>query len=501
VLATIEVPVRIPFPERIPYFGAVAAATLLFGIQLLQGTDNFFAFLCFLYIMVTVAAFNAAGGMYRPAGAYIGFTALLTALIGFAAKAYFHEAADSNLREPLRTMEVYLAGSCAMWMAASVERAMRPARPLVGRWFPLVSLRSVYLGAAIIGTFSNLLWIVSPGLTGIFAFARKLDDLVPFAIILGVMHTVRSSKGKSSVTPFLLVLMAALTVEGVAAFSKQGLFSPIFCWALGAGIARYRLKLVNVLVLGVIGFFLLHYGVTIVQVGKNSGYGSDLRANFKTVENLYLHFDETRSQYTVGDAEQEAPVTYFNHPEGFLDRLNFLPTDDRLIQNTDQDGPFGYLPVVEGFDNLIPHFLWADKPVPYFGNVYAHTLGLLADDDTTTGVSFGVTADAYKEGEFTGVLVVMPLILAVVFCAISLVVGDIRDHPSAVLLVLIVAHVGPEGMIPGLILLILDLFIIVVFAVLSRFVFPLIAAAVLPPPGAQLGELSSSLGELSSAID
>jgi hypothetical protein len=483
--------VRIPYPERISYLWAVVAATLLLGVQVLEHTDKTFAFLCFAYVLITVIAFNMAGGMYRPAGAYIGFTAVLTALIGLATKAYFREPAQSHLQVPVRTMEVYVCGMVALLMAVFVERAIRPSRPLVVRLFPVVSLRSVYLGAALLGIVSNLLYVFTPNVQGLLHFVREIDLLGPFSIVLGVMSTVRSTKGKNSVTPFLLAFIVLLTVEGLAVFSKQALLTPAFCWAIGAGISRYRLKLANLLVLAPCMFILFYYGVPISQVGKSSDHGTDIIQNYNKAKDLFLHFDDTKAQYQADDLDQDSTVTYFDHPQGFLDRLQFLATDDLLIQETDQDGTFGYEPIVEGFENLIPHFLWANKPVPFFGNTYAHSLGLLADDDPMTGVSFGASADAYKEGGFAGVLVMMPLVMMVVFCCISFVVGDVRDHPAAILLVVYVAHDGPEGMMPGAIILILVLSVVMAFGFLSRYIFPLITAAALPPP--KLGELVTTI--------
>jgi hypothetical protein len=482
--------VRIPFPERVSYLTALIAATLLMLVQQLEHTDKLFSLLCFVYVIITVLAFNVAGGMYRPAGAYIGFTALLNALIGLAAKGFLGEPANSNLQAPVTTMLVYVGGMSALLAAVLVERSIRPTRPLVERWFPTISLRSVYLGAAVMGITSNAIWITSPKIGNFAHFLHNVDVLLPFSLILGVIYTVRSSDGKHSVTPFLLGLMVLQTLDGVAQFSKQGLLTPAFCWALGAGIARYRMKLVSGVLILISGFMLLHYGLPIVQVGKDIEHGNDQVVNFQKVRDLFLHFDQTKAEYEASNDEEESPVLYYNHPQGFLDRLSFLSTDDLLIQESDQDGQIGYLPVIEGFENLVPHFLWADKPTPYFGNLYAHDLGLLPDDDMSTGVSFGAAADAYKEGGFVGVLVMMPLLFTVIFCSISLVVGDVRNHPAAILLVLAVAHVGPEGMLPGAILLLQYLAVVVGFGFMARYVFPLVAAAALPPPQTRPGEFA-----------
>src|SRR5258708_14410562 len=72
-----------------------------------------------------------------------------------------------------------------------------------------------------------------------------------------------------------------------------------------------------------------------------------------------------------------------------------ISIDDALIQRTDRFGPFGPMPIVQAFDNIVPHFIWKDKPQVQIGNLFAHEVGILAEADESTGISFSSTASSF----------------------------------------------------------------------------------------------------------
>src|SRR6202042_422993 len=91
----------------------------------------------------------------------------------------------------------------------------------------------------------------------------------------------------------------------------------------------------------------------------------------QTTEYLLTHMDDVRQTYNENTAGPVI-VSYYNRPLGLLTRLEVFSGDDAIIHLTDREGPFGYQPIVEGFVNLIPHFIYRDKPKIGYGNVYAH---------------------------------------------------------------------------------------------------------------------------------
>jgi hypothetical protein len=474
------------------------AATGLSLALVWQGTGLAWSLLFFCFLMLAVTGFNVAGGLYRAPGAFILFNALLTMVIGVVGKIVLLEAADSNLQAPMHLMEAYMLGMASMCLASIVERVFRPNRSLMVQWFPITSLRTLYIGIATTGMGLQIFWLTSPAIVegSVTSALRYADQMLPFAVILGVMYTVRRSNGKRSLTPFLIFIMTLMTLEGLNSYSKQGLFMGSFCWVLGAGVSRLRLRTVHYVTAVVVGFVLVYFGVTIVQAGKNLNRELSQQESIQQTMGLISNFKELRAEDQEEDdtLDSRQDVNYYNQPEGFLDRLEMVGIDDLLIDETDRDGYFGFGSTYQGFISVVPHFIWKNKPYMYYGNTYAHQLSLLSDDDNSTGVSFSLSADAYKEGGFIyGIVVGETLCLILVFCITSWVVGDVRDHPAAIILVLLVAHVAPEGAMSGLIQLILYTGVVLIVGLFSRYISPLIASSVMPPERLSNGALVTAL--------
>ena len=127
---------------------------------------------------------------------------------------------------------------------------------------------------------------------------------------------------------------------------------------------------------------------------------------------------------------------YYDQREGFLDRFVQIAADDELIDYTAKGNVYGLTPTYVAFASLVPHFLWRNKPTLGVGNTYAHELGnIVGEEDTTTGISFTVTADAYHQASWLGVLLLLPLIMFLVFVVIDSVVGSGKQSAFAMMMV------------------------------------------------------------------
>jgi len=315
---------------------------------------------------------------------------------------------------------------------------------------------------------------VPTGGNGTFLTAfHNMDNFLPFALIIGVIYTIRASNGQRSLTPGLFLLFALAFMIGLFAFSKQALYTPPVCWVIAAGIARFKLKPVNVIFIILISVMLIRYGPAYAFSRENETgtYGGDAKLVWYSMTHLeQLRIDSTEGSQELIDTNYG--LNYFNQPEGIFDRLEMISPDDALIYATDRDGFFGYEPVKEYFENLIPHFLWPDKPVPYFGNMYAHEIGVLSSEDTGTGVSFGISGDAYHEGNFFGVIVVEPFCLIAGFLVISWMLGSVYDHPAVIVSILMISHAAPEMAMGGPIFLIQISPVIVLLAFTCSYILP-----------------------------
>ena len=157
---------------------------------------------------------------------------------------------------------------------------------------------------------------------------------------------------------------------------------------------------------------------------------------------------------------------------GFLERFTRWPADDQLIEFSSRGHYIGYRVVTDAFLNWFPHALLPNKDssqAGYSGNYYLHEMGGLADDDTSTGISFSPMAEAFHMDGWLSLAMVAPLIWFLLFLSVDLLCGDIRESPWGLFFALSFAHIAPEGALAGVILFIwhgnIALFVGMVFCI------------------------------------
>ena len=473
---------RIPFPVHIRLWHAFCFAGLLFTAQLLEGTSLYFSVCCVLFIIISTAAFNLAGGLSRPAGAYVFFYSSLTVIVGLCWKAVIGEPADSNLLNPLLTIRVFLAGITAMLAAVYISRKLTTKHALLRNAVTEANMQNATIGCMVTGLFISFLLMALTWESGsTLSAVAQINRFLPLAMILGIVHQIRKSGGTSSINLPVLVSGAAMFAMGVLGFSKEGMFAPLLCWAVAAGSQRYKVSLFQVIGAVLVVVFMFHFLVPYSQYGRNfrSETGS-FRENYDIAISMLSHLEDVRQQSNavVEDQSAEAPSrSYYSTPQGFFDRLQMISVDDALIDLTERNGAFGYSPIIMGFENLVPHFLWPNKPNIGFGNIYSHELGgMIADDDSTTGISFSPSGEGFHMARWTGVLIVAPILWIMLFTAFDSLCGNVTESPWGLLVIAQFAHSAPEGMLGGVIYML-------GFITLSITVAALTAAYVMPVLG------------------
>ena len=475
---------RLPFPERIPVKTVFYAAALLCVVQLLERTDSTFSLLCFFFAILSGIAFNVAGGLTRPSGTYVFFFAVLGVLIGLFWKAVLGEPAQSNLQSPRLTMAVYDVGMLMMLVTAFLSRKVTLRRPLLGEILPDRKMQTATVGCLITGFMIAGLGFALPGGNGSAAAAlNQLNHFFALAIILGVIHTIRRSGGRRSVSAPVLLAGAYLILGGIIGFSKEGLISPFVAWGFAAASQRYRITRNQILGGIFVVFFLFRYMVPYSQYGRNFKQGT-ISAEADVAINMLMHLGEVRKEYleTVKEYEENPSLQYYDSSQGLFDRLQMIVIDDALIDHTQNFGTYGLSPVVNGFENVVPHFIWKDKPSFLIGNTYAHEVGVLAPDDETTGVSFSPVSTAYHMDGWRGLLLVAPMAWFILFWVYDSLFGDIRKAPWGLVAVLIFAHTAPEGDISSIIYMFtIGAFSITVASVLTAYMMPVIGRIFIEP--------------------
>jgi hypothetical protein len=302
-------------------------------------------------------------------------------------------------------------------------------------------------------------------------------------MFLGVVHAIRRSGGTSSISLPVLIAGGVAFAMGLLGFSKEGMLNPLLCWLVAAASQRYKVSLHQIAGGILLAFFIFEYLVPYSQVGRN--YAGTSTSNFDVSISLLENLGSVRSEYTGSqgsDEEDQLAVGYFTRHQGFFDRLQMIGPDDSLVALTESGTVAGIAPVYIYFENFIPHFIWKNKPTWGGGNLYAHQMGLLDEDDTTTGISFSPSGEAFHLMRWTGILILAPVLWIMLFTLMDSLCGDVRKSPWGLLAIITFAHIAPEGGIGILIYSIGYLSGAILFAAFTiTYLMPIVGEIVIGP--------------------
>jgi hypothetical protein len=263
------------------------------------------------------------------------------------------------------------------------------------------------------------------------------------------------------------------------------MLGPFAAYLLAAASQRYKISRYQIVV-GILAIiFIFQYLVPYAQYGRifrDESGGANLQVSLGLLSNLGY----VREQYleTSAGAYEERVSGYYNTSQGFFDRLQMISIDDSLNYATEQLGNFGLTPMVQAFENLVPHFLWKDKPQVLIGNVFAHEVGILAEEDESTGVSFSSTATAFHLVGWKGLFLLAPAVWFFLFLIFDSLCGDVRKTPWGLLVIVLYAHAAPEGDITTIIYMCFYTTYAIVFAaIMGAYVMPVLGTFFIGPEG------------------
>lgn len=481
---------RIPFPERVPLDRVAIFVIALFVIQTLEGTALYFSTGCGVFVLIAAVAFNAAGGLTRASGAYVFAYSVLVVLIGICYKAFLGEPAQSNLQAPRTTIEAYVGSITAMLAAVIVSRRFSRKSGLLQNLLKESEMYRASVGCIVFGVAGGaIIALLGERGASLGSAFGQLNQLIPLGIIIGVMYEIRRSGSTRSTNLPIIFSGLYFFIIGVSGFSKQGMLTPFYCWLLPVCALRFRLSAWQMLSCLMALFVVFYYLVPFSQYGRRFVVGENvtIRQRIEIAVPLLENANETRRLYYEEQNELDEGdrglSAYYNTPQGLWERLQFVSVDDSLNNVTDQGKVFGLLPLKMAFLNAIPRVFWPDKPDINFGNLYAHEITPnMYEGDTTTGISFSPTAEAYHMAKWVGVLVVAPLVWFVFFVGFDSLFGDIRATPWGLLALAAISHTAPEGALSGLVyLMTFGVEIFIFCAVFATWIAPIIAVAVLGP--------------------
>ncbi len=440
---------RLPVPERFNIRPAFFFAMFLFLGQQAAGTDIVFSLLTVAYVGLFVLAFNLAGGLLYPSGGFIFFNGVLTAIFGLTYKVFLFEPGQQTLLSGNRTMLAYCGGMLSMVVAAALTRRLRPKHALLPTLRGGYSMQRAAVGFLFLGVIITVLsWSAAEG--SIASALRQINHFVPMAIVLGATYQFQKTGGKKSANWVVYASGLIIFAQGLLSFSKEGMFLGPVTWLVTVVAMGYSFSIKQIVGYTLALAFLIYYLVPYSQYVRR--FTTESTSENISTALLYLgDLNRTRELY---EATQEIHDTtgephLYSTPQGFIDRLTMLAFDDDLINYTDQGNVFGLLPTFYYYANVIPHFLWRDKPAFSYGNLYAKEIGVIPEEDVTTGISFSPTGDAYHQATWFGLLVVWPVVAFIFFFITDSLTGSIREAPWALLPITLSSHLAPEGLMLG----------------------------------------------------
>ncbi len=448
---------RLPYPTRININHVLIVALLLLFAQLLDGTDPVFAFLASLAVVFSAMAFNALNGLATTSGAFVFFMAIPTFIILIFIKVLTWEPSDKHFQQPMITITATALGWAGILAAAGLSRrfsAMRNFVRFTAR--DLENLKNTSAGLLVIGLFSQvLLTNYNTGGTGtVWTALNQLNIFVPMATILATYYEICISRGTRSMNWIVLVSILYVAGFGFIAASKQGMYTPFFSYFMVCAALEYRFRPLQVMALlawlaFAVGFLFpwAQYARGFTRQSTLTGTVEatiDMLKNPATIPAMYRWYaDSLRRNEDINQV-----ALCYDHPHGLWDRESLICQDDRLIQVTEHSGPVGLSYLVDGFEMVVPHFLWPGRVSLSLGNIYGRETDENSQEDFTTAVAFAPIGDAYRELGWSGIVVAMPILYFFTFIFLNGVFGDARESPWGLVLVAYAAFAAPGLLLP-----------------------------------------------------
>ena len=431
----------------------------LFCVQQFEHTSIIFSLLFFGFVVLGNFAFNAAGGFSKASGAYVFLYAMLIAIVGVTWKAVLGEPADSYLKVPNLMMAAYTVSMALLLLVILVNKRLTSGL----RSFAMgMGMGELNYSLAALGCFVTTVFLqvmnstigAQPG--GLLAIVNQLNQLMPVAIILGTIGAMVESDGRRSINFISGLAMGVTFIQGMLNFSKTAMLTPLACWVVAACYVHFNLRMRHLIALATAGV-LTFTVVPLIAGGRNlvppDGAGFEQRAQivYGILTNLKAaHADEEQSAEAA--AESPTTIAYYNSSQGFMERLTIIGPDDAFFNYSAKGNFIGYTPIIEDYENFVPHFILPNKPVPINGNYYAHLIGgFLAPDDFSTGISFSPVAEAYQIDGWISICLLLPAVWLMLLFVTDYICGDLRQSPWGLLMVVVFAHAAAESMVGSLI--------------------------------------------------
>lgn len=414
---------------------ALATASLTFAAQLLARTSAEVAALFSIAIFFGIMSVFAAGGLQSAFGCLNAILIGKFLLVGVVLKSLILEPSDGPLHAPETTALVMAIGFTGLFVGTAVQARLYCSQTFsLNQTFDLRMLFSfavVLSAASYLGYFASLIpsangqGIQTGGWLGI---ARSMASLKSFAIVPPMLYLWRTRSRLWMTHPVILSLLAWGALVGIFSTSKQDAMEPLLFYVL-VGFMRYGFR--DIRLWSLVSTGVLYYGIIVFPyaqyVRHSGGREGTIMQRVEVTKDTFLRII-TDGDFRTATTEHVNEGVYFR--QGALspfNRLAMVGEADKLISATARTKAFtGWETIIWGFKLVMPSFLMPDKPVFEAGNYLAHVVGEVAQNDTTTQVSYGVMANLYNAFSLTGVAIGTPLFFGAFYYWIRIFLGDPR---------------------------------------------------------------------------
>lgn len=443
----------------------MAFAMALMVAEILLGTNPAFAGCIFIYVMVTVMAFNAAGGLYTVSGSFIAFQSLQSLLISQIGKICYLQAADSNLHSPLTTVAIYTVGEMALLGACIITKRYRRTNPILdsrrdAKYTMAMSMTSSLIGIVtvlLVGTVgSDQFGNIEGG--SVWSYIGQMGNFLLIGIILGTAHIITASGGRRSARWWTIIPMAAFTLLGIVNNTKQGIYQPLAVWVVCCALYRYKFNRVQIASLIAASIFSVMVVFPVVQYSR--AYvreGALLNRAGLVYDFMRDHsISDIRTAYRANEELKEEDggsgyYFYYGKDAELLDRVSLISVDDAVVTYTLSRGPGGYDAFSQEFISMVPRAFFPDKDrylqAPLV-NVLGRETGILGPADENTFIAFSLFGPSFYMGGWWAVTVLTFLIMSFTLVLLDSFYGDARVSLYALLGIAGNMHGAAEMILP-----------------------------------------------------
>lgn len=463
---------RIPFPTSIPLIQAFLFFGFLLGVQLIEGTDPVFAALMMAAQIFGIMAFNTLGGFSHVAGAFCLFSLLPNVTVPEITHAIVLQPGDFNIPGSLQTANACAIFYACLYVSAQFVVLLPTPRPFVDRvYFSLTELRAISIICIAFVLISQVVWAAAGGevkdgslLAALGHFYGASD---PLSVVAATQVRLKSTQGKSAMSWYVALILAAATFPGIIGASKEGMLVPLFCWLIVCAVNRYRFTRTQVTVLAGIMLFVWFFVYPFAQ-----GRRDLVRAQKSIPEKLAVVVASIRdpSEFLDQSGVEPDESSEYGAISGSLSiipRFSLLRSNGMLIDADDTVGFTDIDRILPAFLVIVPHFLWPDRPDPISSNELGHKAGFdIARNDTTTGITIGSPSQFFDMGGWVALPVYTILVFGPYFYALRCMFGESRDSVWGLLMIGAIANMA--GVLAlGLIIQTLLQFIMIFFILVA----------------------------------